>query len=163
MLEADELTLDAFEKTMHDLYENLQQFTITLDAERALLEKNKPDELEASIGTKQLIIESLDKISFQFQSYLGSAANTFTDNGMQRILSQFPANKQLYLRDLWQQIKFLLKTCDKKNLVNGVMITTLKNYNENMLGIITNRPKEAVYGNQYKKSQLAVSTREHKA
>lgn len=156
-------SLQSFENMLHNLYENLQQFMVTLDIEKTLLDQNKTDELDASLNAKQLIVEALDKINFQCQTYFNNASSTFSEKGMLEILSQFPHNKQLYLFDLWQQIKALLKACDRKNLVNGVMITTLKNFNEQMLGIITNRPKESVYGNQYKKSQLAVSTREHKA
>ncbi|MGD9592234.1 MAG: flagellar export chaperone FlgN [Candidatus Berkiella sp.] len=162
MFDADQKALDDFEKMLHDLYEHLQQFVKTLDAEKALLEQNKTTELDQSMSAKRLIIESLDKISFQCQSYF-SNQSAYSEKGILSIISHFPEGKQLYLTDLWKEIKTLLKTCDKKNLVNGVMITTLKNYNDNMLSIITNRPKESVYGNKYKNNQLAVSTREHKA
>lgn len=158
-----DVPVELFEGMLHSLYENLQHFSQTLDEEKALLEKNKSDELTQNLDTKRLLIEALDKISAQCGAFLGSQTNPFNERQMDSIIAQYPANKQLYLRNLWQEIRTLLKTCNKKNLVNGVMITTLKNYNDNMLHILTRRPKEDVYSNQVKKSQLAVSTREHKA
>lgn len=155
--------LNLFEKMLHDLYAQLQQFLSTLEAEKALLESNQTDALDDSLAAKRVVIESLDQLTAQCHSFFERFASAFNENSVLRMVAQFPTNKQLYLVELWNEIKNLLKACDKKNLINGVMITTLKNHNDNLLTILTNRPKETVYGNQYKKSQLAVSTQEHKA
>ncbi len=157
------LFLENFEKTLLEIYQNLQQFIKTLDTEKSLLEQNKHEELDGSLATKRIIIESLEQISSQCQNLLSSAHFPFNEPSVLAIISQFPSHKQKGLQELWRNVKELLKTCDKKNLVNGVMITTLKNYNESMLQILTQRPKESVYTKQNTKSNSPVSTREHKA
>ncbi len=155
--------LESFENTLHEIYQNLQQFIATLDAEKVLLQENKHAELDEALATKRLLIQSLEQISSQCQTMLSNGHFPFNEASVLNIISKFPHNKQDYLQNLWQEIKASLKECDRKNMVNGVMITTLKNHNDSLLQIITQRPKDAVYSNQSKKYNIPVSTRDIKA
>jgi flagellar biosynthesis/type III secretory pathway chaperone len=163
-MQSTTLSLEEFEKTLSEIYDNLQQFILTLETEKSFLENSKYDELEASLEAKTLLIHTLEEIAVKCQALLSTAHFPFNETSINSIIAQFPAYKQSDLQNKWVEIKELLKTCDQKNLVNGVMITTLKNYNNHMLHILTQRPKESVYSNQSKKMYTAaVSTREHKA
>ncbi len=119
-------SLEAFEKTLSDMHENLQQFITILEAEKQFLEKSKYEDLEASLAAKRLLVQSLEEISLQCQKLFSNANFPFNESSMKTIISQFPEFKQKHLLTLWHNIKSLLKKCDQKNLVNGIIITTLK-------------------------------------
>ncbi len=163
MQTVENISVEAFEQLLQDMYTNLQQFSLMLDHEKNLLEKNNTEALDNSSANKQVIIESLDVISAQCQQFFQDKANPFSSAAVLEMIGKASPHKQQYLTKLWQEITALLKECDRKNLVNGIVITTLKNYNNHLLDILTNRPKNDVYSNQAKKYKDAVSTREHKA
>ncbi|HRE32667.1 MAG TPA: flagellar export chaperone FlgN, partial [Candidatus Berkiella sp.] len=72
--------------------------------------------------------------------------------------------KQKIIHNLWNDIKIALEQCDQKNLLNGMLITTIKNLNDVILRIMTQRPQESTYSNPQQNNQNGpISTREHKA
>lgn len=163
MQTTSEMSVEVFETFLQDMYTNLQQFAASLEIEKSLLEKNDTLGLDNNLVNKRVIIESLDVISAQCQQFFQGSTNTISEAAILNMIAMADLEKQRYLTKLWQDVKALLKECDKKNLVNGIIITTLKNYNNHLLQILTNRPREDVYSHQNKKNKAAISTREHKA
>lgn len=157
-------SLDVFEKSLYDIHTNLKLFIKTLDDEKELLEKHDIEKLEQSLTVKQTVIDSMQTVSTECQHLLSNFNFPFNENGILQIISAFGAAKQQALTALWQEIKKLLKLGDQKNLVNGILITTLKNYNDALLQICNLKPQDTTYSNQNNPyNSPALSTREHKA
>ncbi len=152
---------DQFEIHLENLRTSLQSFYDILIEERDILEKNKLDLLENLLNTKQGIIQQIQGFFQQYQPLFTN--QTMTEGNMLEIISQYPAITCNKLLKLWNDIKNLLQSCERKNLANGVTITTMKNYNDALLRLITKRPAEMAYTNLNKKFNVGISTREHKA
>ncbi|MBN9286679.1 MAG: hypothetical protein BGO43_02290 [Gammaproteobacteria bacterium 39-13] len=157
------VSLDIFEKSLYDIHANLKLFIKTLDEEKALLEKHEMEKLEEALATKKNVIDSMHTVSMECQTLLNNVNFPFNEKSILQIISAFNRSKQETLTALWQEIKNLLKLGDQKNLVNGILITTLKNYNDALLQICNLKPQDNTYSNQNNPYSPALSTREHKA
>lgn len=156
--------LGIFEKSLYDIHANLKLFIKSLDEEKEVLEKQELQKLDAAVAKKQDIIDSMQSISTECQTLLGNFNYPFNEKSFLKIISDFEPEKQETLTALWNEIKTLLKIGDQKNLINGVLINTLKNYNDALLEICNLRIKDSTYSNQNNPTaQPALSTREHKA
>jgi flagellar biosynthesis/type III secretory pathway chaperone len=161
-MESATFSLDEFEKTLNDMHENLEKFIQSLEQEKNLLEHHDAQKLHELIKGKQFYIDSIHQLSTQCQTLLNNAQFPFNEKSVLKVISQFPSHRQGDMSKKWQAIKHLLKVSDQKNLVNGIIIATLKNYNDALLNLHTNRPKESTYSKAAANYNPAVSTREHK-
>lgn len=146
----------AFQKILKTLQERLDNLLTQLFEEKALLEKHHLDEIEAILIKKQTEFKSLNLEMAKLQDFLNTENLDFNASGIQPFIMSCPA----VLQQEWQQFLNTLRNCQEQNLVNGLLVMGLKNYNDKLLSLLTHTPQ--TYGDNSKMPN-AVSTREHKA
>ena len=65
------------------------------------------------------------------------------------------------VKDKWQLFINTLQSCQEKNLINGLLVMGMKNYNDKLLGLLTQQNPDTYHPSQPVKKTM--STREHKA
>lgn len=147
---------NAFQGILKNLQERLDNLLTQLSEEKALLEKHQLDEIEDILLKKQTEFKSLNIEMAKLQDFLNTENLDFNATGIQPFITSCPAA----LQQEWQQFLNTLRDCQEQNLVNGLLVMGLKNYNDKLLGLLTHTPQ--TYGGNSKMPN-SVSTREHKA
>jgi flagellar biosynthesis/type III secretory pathway chaperone len=162
MIELNSTFLINFENILITLQEKLSAFVNFLDEEKLLLNKQDLAALEISTQQKQRYIHDVQTCMDALKACLNS--QSFEEKNIQAVIDLYPPEKRTTVLALWNDIKVALEQCDQKNLLNGILISTMKNLNDVLLRIITQRPEEATYSNQSNNNHKdTISTREHKA
>jgi flagellar biosynthesis/type III secretory pathway chaperone len=161
MIELNSSFLNSFESILRTLKIRLGHFQIFLEEEKQLLNKQDLEGLEASTLKKQTFMNDVQTSMNELKDSLNS--QSFEEKNIQAVLSLYAPEKRQEMQTLWDDIKLSLEQCDQKNLLNGILITTMKNLNDVLLRIIAQRPEESTYSNQPTNPSTPVSTREHKA
>lgn len=161
MIELNSSFLNSFESILRTLKIRLSSFQGFLDDEKQLLNKQDLEALEASTIQKQNFMNDVQTSMNELKDSLNS--QSFEEKNIHAVLSLYAPEKRQEMQTLWDEIKLALEQCDQKNLLNGILITTMKNLNDVLLRIITQRPEETTYSNQPTNPNTPVSTREHKA
>jgi len=161
MIELNSSFLNSFESILRTLKLRLSFFQQFLDDEKQLLNKQDLEALEASTLNKQTFINDVQTSMNELKDSLNS--QSFEEKNIHAVLDLYPPQKRQEMQALWNEVKMGLEQCDQKNLLNGILITTMKNLNDVLLSIIAQRPQESTYSNQPNNPNTPVSTREHKA
>lgn len=161
MIELNSSFLNSFEAILRTLKLRLGFFQTFLDEEKQLLNKQDLEALEAATLQKQTFIHDVQTSMNELKESLNS--QSFEEKNIHAVLSLYAPQKQQEMQALWDDVKLALEQCDQKNLLNGILITTMKNLNDVLLRIIAQRPEESTYSNQPANPNTPVSTREHKA
>lgn len=161
MIELNSSFLINFESILRTLKLRLGFFQQFLDEEKELLNKQDLESLEASTLKKQTFINDVQTSMDELKNSLNSQA--FEEKNIKAIIDLYEPQKRQEIHNLWNEVKIALEECDQKNLLNGILITTMKNLNDVLLRIVAQRPSESTYSNQINHSSEPVSTREHKA
>lgn len=161
MIELNSTFLNNFESILRTLKIRLNSFQQFLDDEKLLLNKQDLEGLEASTLQKQTFINDVQTSMDELKESLNS--QTFEEKNIQAVLNLYAPQKRQEMQTLWDDVKAGLEQCDQKNLLNGILITTMKNLNDVLLRIIAQRPAETIYSNKPNNPNGPVSTREHEA
>lgn len=161
MIELNSTFLIRFESVLRTLQLRLNFFQQFLDEEKELLNKQDLEALEASTLKKQTFINDVQISMDELKDCLNS--QSFEEKNIHAIIDLYEPQKRQEIYSLWNEVKMALEQCDQKNLLNGILITTMKNLNDVLLRIVAQRPTEHTYSNQLNHSSEPVSTREHKA
>ncbi|MCS5711450.1 flagellar export chaperone FlgN [Candidatus Berkiella aquae] len=163
MIELNSSFLNNFECVLLTLQAKLASFQQFLDEEKLLLNKQDMPALEAAVYQKQTHMNEVQMSMNELKECLNS--QSFEEKNIKAIIDLYPPHKQKIIHNLWNDIKIALEQCDQKNLLNGMLITTIKNLNDVILRIMTQRPQESTtYSNPQQNNQNGpISTREHKA
>lgn len=162
MIELNSSFLNNFECVLLTLQAKLTSFQQFLDEEKLLLHKQDLPALEAATFQKQTHMNEVQMSMNELKECLNS--QSFDEKNIKAIIDLYPPHKQKIIHALWNDIKIALEQCDQKNLLNGMLITTMKNLNDVILRIMTQRQPESTYSNpQQNNGNGPISTREHKA
>lgn len=161
MVELNSSFLNNFESILRTLKIRLTFFQQFLDEEKELLNKQDLESLEACTLKKQTFINDVQTSMNELKDSLNS--QSFEEKNIHAVLDLYAPEKRQEMLALWNEVKMALEACDQKNLLNGILITTMKNLNDVLLRIIAQRPQESTYSNQPSNPNAPVSTREHKA
>lgn len=161
MIELNSTFLNNFEGILRKLKIRLGQFHQFLDEEKALLNKQDLAGLEASTLNKQTFIHEVQLSMNELKESLNS--QSFEEKNIHAVLDLYAPEKRQEMLALWNDVKLGLEDCDQKNLLNGILITTMKNINDVLVRIMTQRAPEDTYSGQPNAPTGTVSTREHKA
>lgn len=161
MIELNSTFLNNFEGVLRKLKIRLSQFQQFLDEEKLLLNKQDLQALEAATLQKQTHIHEVQLSMDELKNSLNS--QTFEEKNIQAVLDLYAPEKRQEMLTLWNDVKLGLEECDQKNLLNGILITTMKNINDVLVRMMTQRAPEDTYSNQSNNPTGSVSTREHKA
>lgn len=162
MIELNSTFLNNFENILLTLRSKLAAFQTFLDEEKQLLNQQDLAGLEAATLTKQTFIHEIQLSMNALKESLNS--QTFEEKNIHAVLDLYPHEKRQSMQALWNDVKQALEQCDQKNLLNGILITTMKNLNDVLVRLMTARPAESTYSNSSQNNQSSpVSTREHKA
>jgi flagellar biosynthesis/type III secretory pathway chaperone len=161
MIELNSTFLINFEGILRKLQTRLALFQQFLDDEKLLLNKQDLEGLEASTLQKQTFINDVQLSMNELKESLNS--QTFEEKNIHAVLDLYAPEKRQEMLSLWNDVKMALEQCDQKNLLNGILITTMKNINDVLVRIMTQRAPESTYSNQQNTPTGTVSTREHKA
>ena len=161
MIELNSTFLNNFESILRTLKIRLQSFQQFLDDEKLLLNKQDLEGLEASTLNKQTFMNDVQTSMDALKDSLNS--QSFEEKNIHAVLDLYSPEKRQEMQALWNDVKSALEECDQKNLLNGILITTMKNLNDVLLRIIAQRPADTTYSNQPNNPNAPVSTREHKA
>lgn len=162
MIELNSTFLNNFETILLTLKEKLSHFQAFLDEEKLLLNKQDLAALETATLTKQTFIHDVQLSMNDLKESLNS--QTFEEKNIHAVLDLYPPEKRQSMQALWNEVKQALEQCDQKNLLNGILITTMKNLNDVLVRMMTARPAESTYSNTPQNNQNGpISTREHKA
>jgi len=161
MIELNSTFLHNFESILRTLKIRLSAFQQFLDDEKLLLNKQDLEGLEGSTLQKQTFINDVQTSMDELKESLNS--QTFEEKNIHAVLNLYAPQKRQEMQALWDEVKAGLEQCDQKNLLNGILITTMKNLNDVLLRIIAQRPTETTYSNKPNNPNGPVSTREHEA
>lgn len=140
-----------------DLQNNLDHLTETLSQEKHLLESNAIDDLEPVLNQKDAQFRLLSEQTNQLKQLLASEALSFSFDSIEAILKD--SSEQI--KSQWNQFIQTLQQAQEANLVNGMLVMGMKNYNDKLLQLLTRRQNTYHPSNTGKQQPL--STREHKA
>lgn len=146
----------ALVELLNPIKANLEDLCHTLNEEKTLLEQQKIEALEPVLLEKEKQFKTLDQQTVGLKNFFNADDLSFSFDSVENLLKDAPEN----IKELWNQFIVTLQKAQEANLVNGMLVMGMKNYNDRLLQLLTQR--SPTYGpNQT--DQQPLSTREHKA
>lgn len=145
-----------FQKILASIQAKMDNLLDQLKAENQLLERHELDSIKELLVEKQKEFKSLNQTMITLQEFLESENLDFNSDSIKPFILKCPLETQ----SIWQRFIETLRECQEQNLINGLLIMGMKNYNDKLLGLLTHTPQ--TYDKNAKLSG-SVSTREHKA
>lgn len=143
------------EVLLSELHTQLEALCNTLTLEKNILQKHKLNELEPILTLKETQFDTLNINIQKLKSLLDTKNLDFNKQGMETLLQGAPT----ILMELWNTFLTALKRAQETNLINGMLVMGMKNYNDRLLNLLT-QTTETYHPNQQSKHSL--STRQHK-
>ncbi len=152
---------DSQESTLKSILKNIQSklqvLRVQLDAEKKILEQHALDDIEPLLKEKQNAFLQLNADIVLLQDFFHDNNVAFTAKNINPYIQAASTD----LQKQWELFMTTLKDCQEKNLINGLLVMGMKNYNDKLLGLLTQQTPQTYHPSQIKRE--TVSTREHKA
>lgn len=140
---------------LSELHTQLEALCNTLVLEKSVLQKHKLNELEPILTLKEKQFDDLNVSIQKLKNLLDSQKLDFSLQGIQTLLKDAPKS----LIERWNTFMVILQRAQESNLINGMLVMGMKNYNDRLLNLLT-QTTETYHPNQQSKQPL--STRQHK-
>lgn len=140
---------------LSELHTQLEALCNTLVLEKSVLQKHKLNELEPILTLKEKQFDELNVSIQKLKNLLDSQKLDFSLQGIQTLLKNAPKS----LIERWNTFMLILQRAQESNLINGMLVMGMKNYNDRLLNLLT-QTTETYHPNQQSKQPL--STRQHK-
>lgn len=148
--------------TMDNIITASRKLISLLENEKLLLAENKFDKLEENAVKKRLNVDELDTECTNLKELFKKLALTFNQDGLHQLITKAPINLKDEIAGKSKLMLDFLKQTETLNRVNGVLLVSKHNYNQQLLGLMTQKQLKPVTYGKYVGSQ-SVSTRGHKA
>ncbi|MGE4348888.1 MAG: flagella synthesis protein FlgN [Candidatus Berkiella sp.] len=143
------------EVLLSELHTQLEALCNTLTLEKSILQKHKLNELEPILTLKETQFDILNITIQKLKNLLDTHSLDFNKQGMETLLQGAPTT----LMERWNRFITALQCAQETNLINGMLVMGMKNYNDRLLNLLT-QTTETYHPNQQSKHSL--STRQHK-
>lgn len=143
------------EVLLSELHTQLEALCNTLTLEKSILQKHKLNELEPILTLKETQFDILNITIQKLKNLLDNHNLDFNKQGMETLLQGAPTT----LMERWNTFITALQRAQETNLINGMLVMGMKNYNDRLLNLLT-QTTETYHPNQQSKHSL--STRQHK-
>lgn len=140
---------------LSELHTQLEALCNTLVLEKSILQKHKLNELEPVLSLKETQFDALNGGIQKLKTLLDSQKLDFNIQGIEVLLQGAPRS----LIERWNAFMAILQHAQETNLINGMLVMGMKNYNDRLLNLLT-QTTETYHPNQQSKHPL--STRQHK-
>ena len=147
----------ALDSILNNIQHKLEHLSLQLDAEKKLLEQHDLDDIEPLLKEKQDEFQQLNTDIELLQNFFKAHNLDFTSDSINPFILSASQN----LQAKWQRFISTLQSCQEKNLINGLLVMGMKNYNDKLLGLLTQQAPETYHPSPAHKKTM--STREHKA
>lgn len=146
---------------LNQLTLNLEVFIDALESERKLLDSNQIILLDEILQHKTQILDRINIIYQSTHQILDACQYLGDKSKLANFIQQLSLNDQHFIKPIWAKTQALLYQSDRLNLINGVIITIMKNHNASLLHLLVQKPQENIYGHS-NNQHVALSTMEHK-
>jgi flagellar biosynthesis/type III secretory pathway chaperone len=150
------------DQTLDSIINHSRTLIDILENEKLLLTENNYEKLERNAQSKKSNVDNLESACELLKNYFNKLSLKFNKEGLNELINGAPSNLQ---EDLQRKTKLMLDflaRAENLNHINGILVVSRHNYNQQLLSFITNTKKQETYG-PYQNQQVAVSTRETKA
>lgn len=143
---------------LHALEDSLNQLGDLLQRENQALQKKDANQLKNIAAQKDDCLTSLGK---QYENFLESCNIQKDIKSHDEIISLLEkiTDKSENLRQQWGSLREKVNRCNLQNMINGMIIFTLKNHNEHLLSLLTNKEKSTMYNQQAQLNNQLPSTK----
>ena len=147
----------ALENILDTMQCKLERLDSQLEAEKRLLEQHTLENIDTLLKEKHNEFEQLNTDIVLLQDFFNNKQLDFSSECINPYISSASQD----VKDKWQLFINTLQSCQEKNLINGLLVMGMKNYNDKLLGLLTQQNPETYHPSQPVKKTM--STREHKA
>jgi len=152
---------DIDESILKPILSSLQSKLIVLleqlEAEKKVLENHTLENIECLLKEKQESFIHLNSDIDLLRRHLNENNLELTSQS----IKPYIASASKALQKQWDLFISTLEECQEKNLINGLLVMGMKNYNDKLLSLLTQQTPQTYHPSQMKKK--IISTREHKA
>tara|TARA_R110002110_G_scaffold33533_1_gene114754 strand:- start:70241 stop:70705 length:465 start_codon:yes stop_codon:yes gene_type:complete len=147
----------SLENILDTIQSKLKRLDSQLEAEKRLLEQHTLENIDTLLKEKHNEFEQLNTDIVLLQDFFNNKQLDFSSESINPYISSASQD----VKDKWQLFINTLQSCQEKNLINGLLVMGMKNYNDKLLGLLTQQNPETYHPSQPVKKTM--STREHKA
>ncbi len=125
----------------------LGEFLVVIEAERQCLGQGKVEALQAITSQKSALATRLAELDNQLDAALVAKSHPAGRPGVERWLSTLPASGNQPFQATWKAILERAATAKQANEINGKLIATLMQQNQQALGVLLSDTGESnTYG-----------------